>query len=84
MTATKHRKPRRVRKTEDREVMVPHPTVKRFYGYGIPGVDLASLTGKLIVMEGADGSGRSTQIARFEPVAPRPTAALEHRATQGR
>jgi len=65
MTETKRRKPRRSRKAEDREVMVPHPSVKRFYGYGIPGVDLASLTGKLIVMEGADGSGRSTQIARL-------------------
>ncbi len=36
---------------------------KRFYGDGLPGIDLAQLTGKLIVVEGADGSGRSTQIA---------------------
>ena len=36
---------------------------KRFYGDGLPGVDLSQLTGKLIVVEGADGSGRSTQIA---------------------
>ncbi len=35
---------------------------KRFYGAGIPGVKLESLTGVLIVLEGADGSGRSTQI----------------------
>jgi dTMP kinase len=34
----------------------------RFYGEGIPGVDPAALAGKLIVIEGADGSGRSTQI----------------------
>lgn len=34
---------------------------KRFYGEGLPGVDPASLNGKLIVLEGADGSGRSTQ-----------------------
>lgn len=34
----------------------------RFYGEGIPGVDPAELAGKLIVIEGADGSGRSTQI----------------------
>ncbi|MGC9329627.1 MAG: dTMP kinase [Candidatus Hinthialibacter sp.] len=35
---------------------------KRFYGAGLPGVNLDDLTGKLIVIEGADGSGRSTQI----------------------
>ena len=35
---------------------------KRFYGKGIPGVQLDQLKGKLIVVEGADGSGRSTQI----------------------
>ncbi len=34
----------------------------KFYGEGIPGVDAAELAGKLIVIEGADGSGRSTQI----------------------
>jgi dTMP kinase len=38
-------------------------TVKRFYGKGLPNVDLSLLQGKLIVIEGADGSGRSTQIA---------------------
>lgn len=46
------------------KVLVPTPTVKRFYGHGIPGVELGKLSGKLIVVEGADGSGRSTQIAR--------------------
>ena len=35
---------------------------KRFYGKGIPGVNLEQLHGQLIVVEGADGSGRSTQI----------------------
>lgn len=35
---------------------------KRFYGKGLPGVNLDSLSGQLIVVEGADGSGRSTQI----------------------
>jgi dTMP kinase len=40
-------------------------SVRRFYGYGIPNVDLHRLAGKLIVVEGADGSGRSTQIARL-------------------
>lgn len=34
----------------------------RFYGEGLPGVDPAHLGGKLIVIEGADGSGRSTQM----------------------
>ncbi|MFH0792666.1 MAG: thymidylate kinase [bacterium] len=34
----------------------------RFYGQPLPGVDPASLVGKLFVVEGADGSGRSTQI----------------------
>ncbi|RME92779.1 MAG: thymidylate kinase [Verrucomicrobia bacterium] len=41
------------------------PTPKRFYGQGIPGVELERLTGKLVVIEGADGSGRSTQISRL-------------------
>src|SRR5438874_1544610 len=35
---------------------------KHFYGKGIPGVSLSQLKGQLIVVEGADGSGRSTQI----------------------
>jgi dTMP kinase len=35
---------------------------KRFYGKGLPGVKLEQLKGQLIVVEGADGSGRSTQI----------------------
>lgn len=34
-----------------------------YYGEGLPGVDPANLAGKLIVIEGADGSGRSTQMA---------------------
>jgi dTMP kinase len=38
---------------------------RRFYGHGIPGVDLEKLIGKLIVVEGADGSGRSTQISQL-------------------
>jgi len=49
----------------ERRVLVPKPTPKRFYSHGIPGIDLEKLTGKLIVIEGADGSGRSTQIARL-------------------
>jgi dTMP kinase len=38
---------------------------RHYYGYGIPRVQLEDLSGKLIVVEGADGSGRSTQIARL-------------------
>ena len=38
---------------------------KRFYGHGLPGVDPNKLSGHLIVVEGADGSGRSTQIERL-------------------
>jgi dTMP kinase len=37
----------------------------RFYGLGIPRVSPEDLGGKLIVVEGADGSGRSTQIAHL-------------------
>ena len=61
MTAQK-RKTRR-RRISRRDVILPTPTPKSFYGHGIPGVDSERLTGKLIVVEGADGSGRSTQIA---------------------
>ena len=35
----------------------------RFYGLPLPGVKLEELSGSLIVLEGSDGSGRSTQIA---------------------
>jgi len=45
--------------------VVPRKTERRFYGHGIPGVDPSLLAGRLIVVEGADGSGRSTQIARL-------------------
>ena len=36
-----------------------------FYGHGIPRIKAGDLGGKLIVVEGADGSGRSTQIAEL-------------------
>ncbi|MGO8765152.1 MAG: dTMP kinase [Limisphaerales bacterium] len=38
---------------------------RKFFGHGIPRVKLEDLQGKLIVVEGADGSGRSSQIARL-------------------
>jgi dTMP kinase len=40
-------------------------TTHRFYGHGIPAVNADDLGGRLIVVEGADGSGRSTQIAEL-------------------
>ena len=46
-------------------IVVPRRTERNFYGHGVPGVDLSKLAGKLIVVEGADGSGRSTQIAKL-------------------
>src|SRR3954449_6862884 len=46
-------------------ILVPRRRERRYYGHGIPRVDLEQLAGKLIVVEGADGSGRSTQIARL-------------------
>ncbi|MBN2508000.1 MAG: dTMP kinase [Verrucomicrobia bacterium] len=49
----------------DTRVILPRRTPRRWYGQGIPGVNLDTLAGKLIVVEGADGSGRSTQIARL-------------------
>ena len=54
----------RIKRSRPR-ILVPPRTLRRFYGHGIPGVDLSKLAGKLIVVEGADGSGRSTQIARL-------------------
>jgi dTMP kinase len=55
-------KPRKIEPT----VVVPPRTPRRFYGHGLPNVDVQQLKGKLIVVEGADGSGRSTQIGRLK------------------
>ena len=55
----------RLRRNQKRHVPLPKPSPKRFYGHGIPGVDPENLAGKLIVVEGADGSGRSSQIAQL-------------------
>lgn len=38
-----------------------------FYGEGLPEVDLEELQGWLIVIEGSDGVGRSTQVAMLKP-----------------
>jgi dTMP kinase len=55
------KKPRKIRS----QIMVPTTSPKKWYGHGIPGVDLEKLTGRLFVVEGADGSGRSTQIVQL-------------------
>lgn len=54
-----------MKKTNRNQIIVPQPGPRRFYGHGIPGVKTDDLVGKLIVVEGADGSGRSTQIAQL-------------------
>lgn len=59
------RNTRRARALVKDRIVFPQISRHRFYGQGIPGVDVARLLGKLIVVEGADGSGRSTQIARL-------------------
>ncbi|MBM3860967.1 MAG: thymidylate kinase [Verrucomicrobia bacterium] len=41
-------------------------TGKQHFGTPLPGVGLSDLKGKLIVLEGADGSGRSTQIVMLK------------------
>jgi dTMP kinase len=41
--------------------------VRETYGVLLPGVDLSELTGKLIVIEGTDGVGRSTQLSLVRP-----------------
>lgn len=50
-------------KRSKKKLVVPSVSDRSFYGDGIPGVKPEELAGKLIVVEGADGSGRSTQIA---------------------
>src|SRR5271154_7282083 len=60
----KSTRPTTLRRTHS-GIVVPKCKPRRFYGQGVPEVDLTKLAGKLIVVEGADGSGRSTQIARL-------------------
>ena len=47
-----------MRRAQQNQIVVPLRTERRFYGQGVPGVDPAQLAGRLIVVEGADGSGR--------------------------
>jgi dTMP kinase len=55
--------PNVTKRSRNLRVIVPQKTARRFYGHGLPGVDVEKLAGRLIVVEGADGSGRSTQIS---------------------
>ena len=41
--------------------------MRETYGVTLPGMDLATLPGKLIVIEGTDGVGRSTEINLLKP-----------------
>ena len=52
-----------MKRASQNHIVVPRRTSRRFYGHGIPKVEMDKLAGRLIVVEGADGSGRSTQIA---------------------
>jgi len=52
-----------MKKFTNNHIIVPRRTPRRFYGQGIPKFAIENLAGRLIVVEGADGSGRSTQIA---------------------
>ena len=61
----KRNSPSRTAGLNRRRIAVPQAANRRFYGHGIPNVELSRLAGKLIVVEGADGSGRSTQIVRL-------------------
>ncbi|MGN6641470.1 MAG: dTMP kinase [Verrucomicrobiota bacterium] len=54
-----------MKKKNRNHIVIPKAGRRRFYGYGIPGIEPEELVGKLIVVEGADGSGRSTQIAQL-------------------
>lgn len=51
--------PRRSKKPTD----AADATASRFYGAPMPGITAEELSGSLIVIEGTDGSGRSTQIS---------------------
>src|ERR1035437_7457807 len=47
------------------EIPVRKPQPLQFYSEPLPGVDTSDLQGKLIVIEGPDAVGRSTQIAQL-------------------
>lgn len=45
----------------------PNNHAFEFYGEGLPDIDLSELRGRLIVIEGPDGVGRSTQVSLLKP-----------------
>jgi dTMP kinase len=45
-----------MKRVTQNHIVVPRRTPRRFYGHGIPKVELERLAGRLIVVEGADGS----------------------------
>src|SRR5436190_22364899 len=52
-----------MKKSKSIQPAAPERGKRKFYGHGIPGVRPEELVGRLIVVEGADGSGPSTQNA---------------------
>lgn len=59
--AKKRARKSRTKRTESADAAAA--AASRFYGTPIPGVTAEDLSGSLIVIEGTDGSGRSTQIS---------------------
>ena len=62
ITRTNPRPPRRPTRREQAASSCPRPAPSASTGTAFPAWTSEKLTGKLIVVEGADGSGRSTQI----------------------
>ncbi|MGH9572091.1 MAG: dTMP kinase [Candidatus Acidiferrales bacterium] len=60
---TKKRVDKARRKRPEKLTGAAGNTASRFYGTPMPGVSPEELSGSLIVIEGTDGSGRSTQIS---------------------
>lgn len=56
---------KRIKKGLNPTVIVPCASTRGWYQHGLPKVRLGDLSGKLIVVEGGDGSGRSSQISRL-------------------
>ena len=57
------KKRKRASKAAEKSKASAAPMLSRFYGPTMPGVTAEELSGTLIVIEGTDGSGRSTQIS---------------------
>jgi dTMP kinase len=71
-----------VKKPAKNKFVVPSVSNRSFYGDGIPGVEPEELAGKLIAVEGADGSGAPRRSPRWSsgwksPVTPRCRSGLK-------